>query len=396
MGYGNFLDSFFMNALIGSTLAALLLVSGCAKRPTQEERHWFAMDTDFSATVYLGTKWAAIRAGEHSGDQRPGSGYGKPLVDPADAFAQLQAEGESLERIFSDYLPASSLRRLQGRAGDTLTPDPGIYAVFKAAAEMASASRGSFDIALHDLKSVWGLSSGDSARIPSDSALAWAMRGNPAYLAPVDSNPALRPPFVLLSDGRMVLLRDSAVFDLGGIAKGYAVDRMHRILDSLGYPVHLLKAGGDMLMGGSKDDEPWRLGIRHPRSTGRLAGTLLMETNAYPAVSTSGDYERFFIRDGARYHHIFDPRTARPARPYCSVTVLAKNSLLADRLTKPLFILGPVAGAELLRRFGAEAVWMRESGAAGTDSTGALCHLASPGMQGILEMSQIPICPALP
>jgi FAD:protein FMN transferase len=371
-----------MKALFGLSLAALLLAAGCGRRPSRVERHWFAMDTDFSATVYLGK-----------------SG---PPADIESAFALLQAEGRRLEGIFSDYLPGSSLRRLQGSAGDTLAPHPEIYAVFQAAAEMQTASLGAFDITLHDLKAVWGLSSGDSARIPPDSALAWAMRGNPAFHAPADSNPALRPPFALLGDGRMVLLRDSVVFDLGGIAKGYAVDRMHAILDSLGYPDHLLKAGGDMRMGGSKGGEPWKLGIRHPRSTDALAGTLRMERNEYAAVSTSGDYERFFIRDGVRYHHIFNPRTGRPAGPYCSVTVLAGNSMLADRLTKPLFILGPAAGADLLRRFGAQALWMRESGAgglktaadAGNDSSGApLCYMASPGMDGILEIRGIPACP---
>jgi FAD:protein FMN transferase len=290
------------------------------------------------------------------------------------------------------------LRRLQGSAGDTLAPDAEIFTVLRAAEEMESASRGVFDITLHDLKTVWGLSSGDSARIPSDSAIAWAMRGNPAFHAPAEGDPSLRPPYALLKDGRMVLLRDGVVFDLGGIAKGYAVDRMHAILDSLGYPVHIVKAGGDMRVGGSKSGEPWLLGIRHPRSGDRLAGALHL--GHATAVSTSGDYERFFIRDGVRYHHVFNPRTGRPAGPYCSVTVLADNSLLADRLTKPLFILGPAAGGELLRRFGAQAVWMRESGAgngAGTDSTGVpLCHVASPGMQGILEMKDIPACPADP
>lgn len=361
-------------------LAALLILSGCARAPSKAEHHWFAMDTDFSATLHIGT--------------------GKPLVDTQTAFALLQAEGGRLEGIFSDYLPGSSLRRLQGSAGDTLAPDPEILEVFRAAAEMASASRGAFDITLHDLKNAWGLSSGDSARVPSDSVLATAMRGNPAFRAPPDSDPALRPPFALLGDGRLVLSRDSAVFDLGGIAKGYAVDRMHAMLDSLGYPVHLVKAGGDMRVGGSKEKQPWLLGIRHPRAENALAGILRLDRPA--AVSTSGDYERFFIRDGVRYHHVFNPRTGRPAGPYCSVTVLAANSLLADGLTKPLFIMGPEAGADLLRRFGARAVWMRESGAAGKGGAGAdsagvpLCHVASQGMQGVLEMTDIPACPPLP
>ena len=146
-------------------------------------------------------------------------------------------------------------------------------------------------------------------------------------------------------------------------------------------------------MGGSKPKGPWFLGIRHPRHADSLAGSLTLPDPL--AVSTSGDYERYFIRAGVRYHHIFDPRTGKPARPYCSVTVLAASGLLADRLTKPLFILGPEKGMDLLRRFGARAVWMRPADrAAGslvsTPEDGAmapsLCYIASPGLEGVLKM----------
>ncbi|MDB5104946.1 MAG: apbE [Fibrobacteres bacterium] len=355
-------------------LMALALAAGCARHPSKAKRHWFGMDTEFTATVY-----------RHEGGRQA-------LIGEDSAFALLERESARLEGVFSDYLPGSSLRRLQGRAGDTLAADPEIVEVFRAALEMAESSRGSFDITLHDLKSAWGLASGDSNRIPSDAELASAMRGNPAYGASLDGNPASRPPFALLDGGRIVLLRDSAVFDLGGIAKGYAVDRMHAILDSLGYPDHIVTAGGDLRVGGKKGRDPWSLGIRHPRMPDSLAGTLRLDSAI--AVSTSGDYERFFIRDGVRYHHIFDPRTGKPARPYCSVTVLAANSMLADRLTKPLFILGPERGAYLLQRFGARAVWMRETGGdKAAEGTTPLCYVASPGLEGNLKLNGIHPCP---
>ena len=359
--------------------ALAILVAGCRSGISKHDHHWFGMDTDFSAILYTGS---STRGGESGA---------KPLVPEQEAFTRLEHESARLEKEFSDYLPGSSLRALQGRVGDTLSLGPELAEVFRAAAEMTQASRGSFDITLHDLKTVWGLSSGDTPRVPADTEIAAAMRGNPAFRAPPDSDPSLHPPFIVLADGRLALLRDSAVFDLGGIAKGYAVDRMHALLDSLGYPDHLLQAGGDMRLGGSKGAEPWGVGIRHPREKEGLAGA--MRLPAAMAVSTSGDYERYFIRDGMRYHHVFNPRNGRPARPYCSVSVLAANSLLADRLTKPLFILGPTAGAELLKRFGAKAVWMRENG---TDTAGAaqpVCYTASSGLDGILEMNLVPPCP---
>ena len=367
-------SSSFLRFLLPPLLASLsLLFPGCRGAQTKTVHHWFGMDTDFSATLYSGA-------------------HGKPLVPEDSAFARLERESARLENLFSDYLPGSSLKKLLGRQGDTLATDSETVAVFSAAQEMALASLGSFDITLHNLKSAWGLASGDSNKVPGDAELALALRGNPAFGASLDSNPALRPPFRLLPGNRLVLLRDSVVFDLGGIAKGYAVDRMHALLDSLGFPDHIVSAGGDLRVGGNKTGQPWAVGIRHPRHPDALAGSLTLERAM--AVSTSGDYERFFIRDGVRYHHIFDPRTGKPARPYCSVTVLAPGgSLLADRLTKPCFILGPDKASALLKRFGARAVWLRETGG-GTDSTGAprLCAVQAEGLAGVLALKDIEPC----
>jgi thiamine biosynthesis lipoprotein len=366
---------------------AVIVYRALHRPPAKAAHKWYGMDTDFSATLFA-----------------PGS-RGTPKAAPEEAFALLEKESARLENVFSDFLPGSSLKNLRGRAGDTVSAAPEILEVFRAAEEMAVASRGSFDITLHNLKSAWGLASGETNRIPSDAELAAALRGNPAFGAPVDSNPAATPAFRVLSDGRIVLLRDSVVFDLGGIAKGFTVDRMHALLDSLGYPDHILTAGGDLRVGGEKlaggkgkSPEPWTLGIRHPRHTDALAGTLTLRQPF--AVSTSGDYERYFLKGGVRYHHIFDPRTGKPARPYCSVTVLASSSLLADRLTKPLFILGPHAGTFLLERFGAKAVWMREiggapeGGPADVDEEGApkLCFAASEGLSDVLAMEGLPPC----
>jgi thiamine biosynthesis lipoprotein len=336
------------------------------------------MDTEFVATV-----------------------YGRGAVPADSAFERLTRESARLEQVFSDYLPGSDLSRVTGRVGDTLAADPEIATVLRAAAEMAEASRGAFDITLHDLKAAWGIGSGDSGRVPSDAAILAMMHSNPAFGAPLDGNPGKFPPYRLLDGNRLVILRDSVVLDVGGIAKGYTVDRMHALLDSLGFSNHIVSAGGDMRVGGRKGKDPWVLGIRHPRDPEGLAGTLSLSEPQ--AVSTSGDYERFFIRDGIRYHHIFDPRTGRPARPWSSVTVVADSGLLADRLTKPLFILGPQGSRELLERFRARAVWMREAGAMppgdrvdGAESPKHLCYVASAGLEGVLSMKGIDPCDASP
>jgi FAD:protein FMN transferase len=366
----------FASAFASVFAFALPFLLLACSRSAKTTHRWFGMDTEFVATV-----------------------YGRGAVPADTAFARLMRESARLEQVFSDYLPGSSLSRITGRVGDTLAADPEIIAVLRAAAEMAEASRGAFDITLHDLKAAWGIGSGDSGRVPPDAAILALMHANPAFGAPLDSNPAGFPPYRLLDGNRLVILRDSAVLDVGGIAKGYTVDRMHALLDSLGFANHIVSAGGDMRVGGRKGKEPWVLGIRHPRDPEGLAGTL---TLAEPhAVSTSGDYERFFVHDGLRYHHIFDPRTGRPARPWSSVTVAADSGLLADRLTKPLFILGPERSGELLKRFGARAVWMREAQAApqgdrvdGAEGPKHLCYVASAGLDGVLSMKGIAPCEA--
>lgn len=360
----------FATLVSAALLPAILSLglSACGK-PERIEHAWLAMDTEFSAILH-------------------GPRINRAKVPPESAFAALESEGSRLELVFSDYLPYSALNSLRGNRGDTLdVPAPELAEVLRAAERAAAESEGIFDVTLHALKRSWGLSSGDTGRVPTDSALAKALAGNPTYLSKPEAHPALFPPFRMLPGNRILLLRDSIPFDLGGIAKGYAVDRMHALLDSLGYPDHLVMAGGDMRAGGMKTEGPWRIGIRHPRGApDSLAGAVTMGERK--SVSTSGDYERFFIEDGKRYHHLFDPRTGRPAGPWCSVTVLAGESLWADALSEPLFILGPEGGRGLLSRFDAEALWILPL------PGGGLCHVPSAGLKGSgrYSLPGIPVC----
>ena len=144
---------------------------------------------------------------------------------------------------------------------------------------------------------------------------------------------------------------------VGGIAKGYAVDRAVEILHRDGFANFLLQAGGDLYLSGRKGPHPWRVGIRDPRGP----------PNSYFAVaevqdhsfSTSGDYERFILHDGKRYHHILDPATGYPATRSRSVTVLAKNAMTADAYSTALFILGAKAGLQLVETLpGIDAIFV--------------------------------------
>ena len=133
--------------------------------------------------------------------------------------------------------------------------------------------------------------------------------------------------------------------DLGGFAKGHAVDNATALLRRHGITHAWVSAGGDSRVIGDRRGRPWTLGVRHPRQARGLVALLpLIDT----AVSTSGDYERFFERDGVRHHHIIDPATGRSPAAIHSVTILAADGLTAEALSKSLFVLGVEAGMALI------------------------------------------------
>jgi thiamine biosynthesis lipoprotein len=134
------------------------------------------------------------------------------------------------------------------------------------------------------------------------------------------------------------------IFDVGGIAKGLAVDRAAAKIRSLGFRSAIINAGGDLaLVGRRPDGKPWRIAIRHPRRNGGFMGYLDLED---VSVATSGDYEQYFFHDGKRYHHILDPSTGMPGRRSNSVTVVAPGACLSDALATALFLMGPHAGMD--------------------------------------------------
>jgi thiamine biosynthesis lipoprotein len=144
--------------------------------------------------------------------------------------------------------------------------------------------------------------------------------------------------------------------DLGGIAKGYAIDRAAAVLRKAGIPAFFAQAGGDLYVQGRKPDgQPWKVGIRDPRGPEDAFFAMLPVENH--AFSTAGDYERAFVEGGKRYHHIIDPRTGFPATACRSVTVWAEDALTADAIDDAVFILGPIEGMALVESLeGAGAV----------------------------------------
>jgi thiamine biosynthesis lipoprotein len=167
---------------------------------------------------------------------------------------------------------------------------------------------------------------------------------------------------------------------LGGIAKGYALDLAARALRTSGVTDFLILGGGQVYAGGRKNGRPWTVGIRDPRGAATDYFATVGVTDV--SVSTSGDYESYFILNGIRYHHILDPRTGMPARGLRSATVISPDATLADALSTALIVMGPRPGMALVERLSnVEAVLVDDRGMV----------LTSSGLQDALTVLHLPI-----
>ncbi len=303
---------------------------------------------------------------------------------PAEAALDtLQALVARYERLFTDYDPSGPLSALRGRKGDTLRLDPEIITVLRQALLVDRHSGNTFDMGVHDLKQFWGIGSADPRVPPTDSIQLFLKKRFGFVPNPTDTLP---DPISVLPDGRVVLRIDSLPIDLGGIAKGYTVDQMSDKLTALGYPNHLIQGGGEIRTGGRKHKGSWMIGIKNPRKLDTVVAVISLDSGR--AVSTSGDYERFFLKDGVRYHHIFNPRTGSPSRTgTVSVSLLCPTSMTCDGWSKPLFVLGPRRGRILADSLGLQVFWLRET------PTG-LCSRQTDGWGKRLESDVVSPCPA--
>jgi len=135
--------------------------------------------------------------------------------------------------------------------------------------------------------------------------------------------------------------------DLGGIAKGYALDRAAAVLKKHGISSALVNAGGDVLVVGEKEPvKPWRIGVQDPRNPREVVAVAALKDRV---IMTSGDYERFFVKDGKRYHHILNPATGYPADGAQSVTVVASSGLVSEPLGATVFVLGVEEGLKYIQ-----------------------------------------------
>ncbi len=264
----------------------------------------------------------------------------------AQAIEEAFAEFDRLDRMMTTWLPDSEVSRINAAAGSgkPIAVSPELFKCLSRAVEYSRLSGGLFDVTVGAFSGVWKFDEDNDGTIPA----APQVEERRKLVGWKD--------LVLDDKQRSVLLRRPGMrITLGGIAKGFAVDRATQILRNRGFIDFIVRAGGDMYVSGRHGDRRWRVGIRDPRGA-RDAIFAAAEVEDM-TFSTSGDYERFTVKDGKRYHHILDPRDGYPATASRSVTIMAKDGTLAEGMSKTLFILGPKDGLAFLKKVpGVEAV----------------------------------------
>ena len=254
------------------------------------------------------------------------------------AFEQVFREFDRLEALLSIWKPGSDVVRINEAAGRTaVAVSRDTIVVLEAAAQASEWTGGKFDITFGALADIWKFDHDQDDTVPDRRAIE-------ARLPLVD----YRFVHVDRAAGTAFISKAGTRIHLGGIGKGYAVDRAAVILRARGLSDFLIQSGGDLYVAGLNDGAPWKLGIADPRGTGGQTFATLELSNG--TLSTSGDYERFFIENGIRYHHLLDPDRGTPAAGSRSVTIVADSAMLADVLSTGVFVLGPEAGMALLER----------------------------------------------
>ena len=302
-------------------LLVCLLVTACAPSgPSSStgvivERARVSMGSDVRLTAYVTDAPRAFRA-----------------------FEEVFDEFDRLDRLMSVWKEGSDVLRMNAQAGQMpVKVSPETFDVLRTARQISEWTGGKFDVTFGALSGLWKFDHDQDNQIPATADVR-------ARLPDVDFTA------VELNEGAgtVYLRRRGVRVHLGGIGKGYAVDRAAAILRGSGIGDFLIQSGGDLYASGRHGERPWRAGIRDPRGPAdRIIAAMSLHDETF---STSGDYERYFLRDGRRYHHILDPDEGMPAHGCRSVTIVTKRAVIADGLSTGVFVLGPQAGLALIEK----------------------------------------------
>lgn len=263
--------------------------------------------------------------------------FGRDRAVRLAAIDEAFAAFAETDRLMSNYRDDSELARLNRiGAHEAVAVSDAMFAVLAAAGRVSAASNGAFDVTVGPLVRLWGFHD-KTPHLPTEAELA-AVR-------PLVDYRQLR----LDADRRTArFARPGVELDLGGIAKGFAVEIAAGVLRRNGLGGFIDAGGNQYLLGAPPGKPAWTIGIKDPDARDRVIG--VVETTE-TSVSTSADSYNFLVAGGRRYGHILDPRTLRPAEQSLSATVLSRDGTLADAMSKAVFILGPKAGLALVDSF---------------------------------------------
>ncbi|MGV8894194.1 MAG: FAD:protein FMN transferase [Burkholderiaceae bacterium] len=275
--------------------------------------------------------------------------YGESEASANLLSAQVLREFDRLHHKFHAWQP-SALTALNDSIarGESYQADAEMVDMLKAATSLAENSDNLFNPAIGGLIRLWGFQSSDIT--PHDPLPAEIKRW-------VDAKPRMTD---LRYNGTIISSRNKAVMlDLGGYAKGYALDQAAKILRAAHVKAALINVGGNVLAIGQPGVHPWKVGIQNPRGEGTVAIVALHDNEA---IGTSGDYQRYFMQDGKRRPHIIDPRTGQTTDLVASVTTIASGGndagTRSDGNSKPLFITGPLHWRAMAERLGMKQVML--------------------------------------
>jgi FAD:protein FMN transferase len=264
-----------------------------------------------------------------------GADYAECMESVTEHIREIFDRLESEMSVYRADSEISRLSRMAGVAPVVVSKDT--YKVLELAQYFGTLSAGAFDSTAGPLMRLWGF--------------------NGSSLPPVRPSQEAIHEVLKMVDGRRLVLRDGTAFlpvkgmteDLGGIAKGYAVDRAYDYCLSVGIRSFLIDFSGNMRAAGRPaSGETWQIGVRNPFDRARLIGKLILPSGG--ALATSGGYERFVDIGGVRFSHIIDPRTGCPVKGTASVTVLCADAATADALSTSCYVLGPSGARECLKK----------------------------------------------
>ncbi|MCP5296377.1 MAG: FAD:protein FMN transferase [Rhodocyclaceae bacterium] len=302
-------------------LAAFLLLASCSKAPQLYQREAYVFGTRVEVSV-----------------------WGESADQAKRAMAAVLAEFDRLHRMLHAWQPSelTALNEAIARGERDIAVSPELTFILRDAAAIAARSDQLFNPAIGRLVGLWGFHSDEFKPVLPDAV---------ALEAAVKAQPRLSD--LAIGSDRVSSTNRAVQLDLGGYAKGYALDRAAALLRGQGVKNALINIGGNVMALGSKGGQPWRIGIQHPRAATPLA---TLELRDGEAVGTSGDYQRYFELEGRRYCHLLDPRSGQPAQGTQAVTVLvtprAGAGALSDAASKPLFIAAAGDWRGLAQRLG--------------------------------------------